>query len=88
LHRGIKKLKWSYQPRCKLMNHENGGLFADFHIVSNWENYFSHLLNVRNITDVRKTEIGSAESLVTDPGTSEVEIDCEKLEKYKSSCSD
>jgi hypothetical protein len=53
---------------------KNGDLFEDPHgILSRWKNYFSRLLNVHNVSDVRQIEVHTAEPLV--PGASlEVEI--------------
>jgi hypothetical protein len=68
---------------------ENGDLLADSHnILSRWNNYFSQLLNVHKISDVRQIEVRTAEPLV--PGTSrlEVEIAIATLKKYKSPGSD
>jgi hypothetical protein len=51
---------------------------ADIHNISNMQmNYYSQVLNVHSITDVRQTEIHAAEQLV--------EIAIAKLKKYKSS---
>jgi hypothetical protein len=57
---------------------ENGVLLADFHnILNSWKNYLSQLLNVHNVSDVRRLEV---------PGPShlEVEIAVAKLKKCKS----
>jgi hypothetical protein len=43
-----------------------------------WKNYFSQLLNVHSVSDVRHVEMHTAEPLV------EVEIAIVKLKKYKS----
>jgi hypothetical protein len=51
-------------------------------------NYFSKLLNVRRISDVRQIEIHTAEPLVPEPIPFEVEIAIAKLKKYKSPSSD
>jgi hypothetical protein len=67
---------------------ENCDLFADSHNVFNsWKNYFSQLLNVHNVIDVRQTEVHIAEPLVPGPIRLEVEIAIAKL-KYKSPGSD
>jgi hypothetical protein len=48
-----------------LLKDENGDLFADSHnILNKWKNYFSQLLNVHNISDVRQIEVHMAEPLV------------------------
>jgi hypothetical protein len=48
-----------------------------------WRNYFCQLLNVHGV-DVRQTQIRSAEPLVPESSSSEVEIAIEKLKRYKS----
>jgi hypothetical protein len=36
---------------------ENGDLLADYHnILNRWKKYFSQLLNVNNVSDVRQEE--------------------------------
>jgi hypothetical protein len=68
---------------------ENGDLLADSHsILNRWKYYFSRLLDVHNVNDVRQIEAHMTEPLV--PGTSrlEVEIAFTKLKKYKSPGSD
>jgi hypothetical protein len=68
---------------------ENCGLLKDYHsILNRWENYFSQLLNVHNVSDVRQIEIHMVEPLVSGPCRLEVEIAVAKLNKYKSSGSD
>jgi hypothetical protein len=64
---------------------ENGDLLADsYNILNRWKNYFSQLLNVRNVTDVRQMEVHTAEPLVPVPSHLEVEIAIAKVKKYKS----
>jgi hypothetical protein len=62
---------------------ENDDLFADSHILSRCKNYFSQLMNMYNVSDVRQIEIHAAKPLV--PGTNhlEVEITIAKLKKFK-----
>jgi hypothetical protein len=68
---------------------ENGDMFADSHsILNRWRNYFSQLLNVHNVSDVRQIEICTVESLVPGPSHLEVEIAIANLKKYKSLSSD
>jgi hypothetical protein len=56
------------------MKDENGDLLADSHnILNRWKNYFSQLLNVHTVSDVRQLEIHTAESLV--PGSSPLEVE-------------
>jgi hypothetical protein len=44
---------------------ENRDLLADSHIIFNrWKNYFSQLMNVHNVNEVRQIEVHMAEPLV------------------------
>jgi hypothetical protein len=55
-------LKRGYQPRNNLMKYENGDLLADSHnSLNRWKNYFSQLLIVHNVSDVRQIEVHTAE---------------------------
>jgi hypothetical protein len=52
LNRGINDFNRGYQPRSNLVKDEE--LLADPHNVLNrWKNYFSQLLNVHRVSDVR-----------------------------------
>jgi hypothetical protein len=58
LYRGINEFKRGYQPRNNLVKDKNGGLLADSHNTLNrWKIYFSQLLNVHNICNVRQIEV-------------------------------
>jgi hypothetical protein len=71
------------------MKDENGDLLADSHTILNrWKNYFSQLLNVHNVSDVRQIEVNMAEPLVPGPSRLEVEIAIAKLKDCKSPGSD
>jgi hypothetical protein len=64
-------------------------LLADSrNILNRWKNYLSQLLNVHNVSDVRQTEVHTAEPLVLGSSSLEVEIAIAKLKKYKSPSSD
>ncbi|PNF31288.1 hypothetical protein B7P43_G12666, partial [Cryptotermes secundus] len=89
LYRGINDFKRGYQPSSNLVKDENGDLLADSHnILNRWRNYFSQLLNVHRVSDVRQTEIDTAEPLIPDPSPFEVESAIAKLKRYKSPGSD
>ena len=61
-------------------------LFADSHIILvRWRNYFSQLLNIHGVNDVRQTEIHTAQPLVPEPSAFEVGMAIEKLKGHKSS---
>jgi hypothetical protein len=63
---------------------ENGYLLADSHnILNKWKNYFSQLLNVHNVSDVRQKAVNTVESLVPAPSVFEVEISIVKVKKYE-----
>jgi hypothetical protein len=54
LYKGINEFKRGYQPRSDLVKDENSDLLADSHnSVNRWKSYFSQLLNVHNVSDVR-----------------------------------
>jgi hypothetical protein len=66
---------------------KNGDLLADSHnFVNSWKNYYSQLLNVHDVSDVRQREVHMVEPLV--PSRLEDEIAIAKLKKYKSPGSD
>jgi hypothetical protein len=78
-----------YQPRNNLVRDDNGDLLADSNnILNRWKCYFSQLLNVHNVSDVRQIEIHTAGPPVPSPSHLEVEIVIAKLKKYKSPGSD
>jgi hypothetical protein len=86
LYRGINKYKRDYEPRSSLVKNEKGELLADSHnILNRWENYSSQLLNVYNVSDVRKIEIHTAELLLSGSCSLEVEIAIATFRKFKSS---
>jgi hypothetical protein len=59
-------------------------MLADSHnFLNRWRNNFSHLLNVRGITDVPQIEICTAEPLVPEPSPFVIEMAIEKLKRYK-----
>jgi hypothetical protein len=85
LFTGINEFKKGYHPRTNMVKEENDDLLADSHsILNRWKNYYCQLLKIRGVNDVRQTEIHTAEPLVPEPSSSEVEIDIEKLKRYKS----
>jgi hypothetical protein len=68
---------------------ENGDQLASSHnILNSWKNYFSHLVNVHRVSNVKEIEIHTAEPLIPDPSLFEIEIGIEKLKTYKSPGSD
>ena len=67
------------------MNDDKGDLVADSHsILVRCRNYFSQILNVHGVNDVRQTEIHTVEPPVPEPSASEVKLAIEKLKNHKS----
>jgi hypothetical protein len=86
LYRGINEFKRGYQLRNNLVKDENGDVLVDSHnILNRWKNFFSQLLNVHNVSDVRQIEGHMTEPLVPGLSRLEVETAIAKLKKYKSS---
>jgi hypothetical protein len=86
LYRGISDFKSGCQPRTNIVKYEKSDLVADSHsILAGWRNYFSSLLNIHGVNDVRQTEIHTAEPLVPEHSACEVEMVIEKLTRHKSS---
>jgi hypothetical protein len=85
LYRGINDVKKGYQPRNRIVNNEKGDLVADsYTIIVRWKNYFSQILNIHGVSDVRQAEIHTTEPLVPEPSALEVELAIEKLKSHKS----
>jgi hypothetical protein len=85
LYRGRNDFKTGYQPRTNLVKDENGDMLADPHnIMNRWKKYYSQLLNVHRVSDIRQIDIHSAEPVVPDSSPFEVEIAIAKLKRYKS----
>jgi UDP:flavonoid glycosyltransferase YjiC (YdhE family) len=71
LYRGINDFKKGYQPRTNIVKDEQGDLVVDSHsMLARWRNYFSQILNVHGVKDVRQAEIHTAELLVPEPSVS------------------
>jgi hypothetical protein len=80
LYRCIIDLKKLYQSRTNILKDENSDLFTDSHsILDRRKNHFFQLFNVHGVSDVRRTEIHTAEPLVPEPSALEVEMAIEQL---------
>ena len=65
LHTGIIDFKKGYQPRTNIVKDDKADLVTDSHsILARWKNYFSQMLNVRGVNDVRQADLHTAEPLV------------------------
>jgi hypothetical protein len=78
LYRGINEFKRGYQPRNNLVKDDNGDLADSRNNLNRWKNYFSQLLNVRSVSDVRQIVVHTAEPV---PSPFGVEIAVSKLIK-------
>jgi hypothetical protein len=71
-----------YQHKNNSVKDENDDLLADSHnILNRWKNYFSQLLNMHNVSDVRQIDVHMAKPLVHIPSRLEVEIAIAEIEK-------
>jgi hypothetical protein len=82
MYRGINEFNSGYQPRSNLVKVKNEDLIVDFNkIVNRWKSYFSPLLNVHNVSDIRQIETHTAEPLVPGPSHLKAEIAFAKVKK-------
>jgi hypothetical protein len=89
LYRGRHEFISGYELRNNFGKDVKGDLLADSNNVLNrWKNYFSHLLNVHNVSDARQLEVHRVEPLVSGSSHVEVEIAIAKVKKDKSPGSD
>jgi hypothetical protein len=85
LYRGINDFEKGYQPRTNIVKDEQGDLVVDSHsILARWRNYFSQILNVHGVNDVRQAGIHTVELLVPEPSVSKIELAIDKLKSHKS----
>ena len=85
MYRGISDFKKGYQPSCNIVKDEKADQVVDSHsIVARWRNYLSQLFNVHCVKDVGQAVIHTAEPLVPQPSTSDVELAIDKLKSHKS----
>jgi hypothetical protein len=68
---------------------EKGDLVTDCHsILARRRIHFSQLFNIFGVTDVRRTEIHTAEPLLAEQSAFEVKMAIENLKRHKSSGTD
>jgi len=85
LYRGINDYKKGYQPRTNIVKDKKGYLVTNSHnILAEWRKYFSQLLNIYEVNNIRQTKIHTAETLVPEPNAPEIELAIEKLKSHKS----
>jgi hypothetical protein len=84
LHLTVKTITLETYRGSNIVKDENGDLLADSHnILNRWKNYFSQLLKVHRVSDVRQIQIHAPEPLASEPSPFEVEIAISKLEKVQ-----
>ena len=77
--------KSCYQDRPNTVINETGNLVTgSYRILARWRDYFTQLLNVHGVHDVRQTETHTAEPLVPEPSAFEVDLAIQKLKSHKS----
>ena len=78
-------MKKAYQPITSVVKDEKGDLVADSHsILARWRNHFPQLFNKHGVSEVRQTEIHTAETLVLELSVFAVEMFMGKLKRHKS----
>jgi hypothetical protein len=82
LYRGINEFKRGYQSRSNLVLEDSQN------ILNKWENYFSQLLNVHRVSEVRQIKICTADPLVYEPSPFEFDTNTAKLKRCKLPGSD
>jgi hypothetical protein len=83
LYRGTNEYKRGHRPRSNSVKDDNGDLLADpYNILNIWKKYFSQLLNVCNMSDVKQTEIHTAEAIVSGASHLGCEISTANLKNY------
>ena len=71
--------------RTNIVKDKTGDLVTgSYSILAGWREYFSQLLNVHGVHDVRQKETRTAEALVPEPSAFEVDLAFEKLKSHKS----
>jgi hypothetical protein len=87
LYRDINDFKKGYHARTNTVKDEKGDLFTKSHsILARRRIHFFQLFNVCGVSNVRQTEIHTAESLVNEPCAFEVGTITEKIKRHKSQC--
>ena len=75
MYRDIRDFEKGYHPRIEIGKNKKGDLVTDcYSIVARWRNQFSQLLIPYGVSDVRQTEIHTAELLAPKPNAFEVDM--------------
>ena len=59
-------------------------MFLFLLLLVRWRNYFTQILNVHGVSEVRQAEIHTAEPLGPEPSALEAELAIEKLKSHRS----
>jgi hypothetical protein len=84
LYRGINDFEKSYQARTNKAKMRMVVYLQNSIVMAGLRNYFSQLLNVQGVNDVRHTEIYTAELLLPEPSTFAIELAIENQKSPKS----
>jgi len=85
LCRGIYDFKKDYQSRNNILEDEKGDLDPYSHsILARWRKHFSQLFIAHGVSEVRQTEVPTAEPLVPEMSAFEFEMAIEKLKGHQS----
>jgi hypothetical protein len=75
LCKDISHFKWDYQPIPSIVKGEKDDLVTDNHsVLAMCRNYFSQLLNVLGVNEIRQTEIRTVEPLMPELSAFEFEM--------------
>ena len=81
----INEFKKSYQPQVYVINKYDGTIVGDTtSILSRWEQFFSNLLNVNQISSHEWSEVYTTEPDSPESSLIEVELVIEKLKRHEA----
>jgi hypothetical protein len=81
----INDFKKSNQGRTNIVKDEKGDSFIELYsILARCNNHFSHLSNLHEVSNVRRTEIHTAESLLAKMSAFVVEMAITRIKGHKS----
>ena len=82
MYKGINEFKKGYQPRACIKRKNVGRVVANTtSILSRWEQFYSHLLNVNQSTNLNVSEIYTVEPDIPEPCVVEAEFAIDNLKK-------
>jgi hypothetical protein len=95
VYRSIHELKEGSRTRTNVVKNETGNLLEHSHSILNRLNYSCQVLNAHGFSYIKQTKVHTAEPLVPEPGSLDVDITIEKLKrinhqilnKFRQNCS-